>query len=147
MSDKNNSEIREKLHTNDLFSQLTDNQWRFVTAMVENPAFTKKAAAEHIGFKPDTVYRWPAYVDDAIVQARHDVHAAALASRRQSLLKAIAVKRALLDSEDETIRSKAASEIIEWELGKATQRNEHTGADGGPLKAYVGIDPSAWDDE
>jgi len=127
---KNNSAKPQKLHTDDVFALLSDNQWRYVTAMVENPSFSKKDGAEHIGMLPDTVYRWPPYVNDAIEQARANVHDAALTMRKQAVLKAIAVKLKLLDSEDEGIRSKVASEIIEWELGKATQRNEVTGADG-----------------
>lgn len=113
--------IQEKLHTDNIFSQLSKLQWRFVTAMVENPAFNKKEAAEHIGIKPETVYRWPDYVDSAIDAARVNIHNAALGMRKQAVLQAVAVKVKLLESEDENIRSKAASEIIEWELGKATQ--------------------------
>jgi len=39
-----------------------------------------------------------------------------------------------LDSVDEALRQRVASEIIEWEMGKATQRQEVSGRDGGPLK-------------
>lgn len=129
----NNSLPSQKQHIEDVFSQLSDSQWRFVTAMVENPHYSKKDAANHIRVTPDTVYRWPKYVDHAIEIARKDVHRAALSMRKQAVLKAIAVKLKLLDSEDENVRSKAASEIIEWELGKATQRTENTGVDGGPI--------------
>lgn len=129
--------LPENPHTESPFDRLTQSQWRFVTAMVENPDFTKKAAAEHVGLTPDYVYRWGAHVDEAIAIARQDIHAAAIASRRQALLKAIAVKRALLDSDDENIRSKAATEIIDWELGRASQRNEVTGKDGGTLNIQV----------
>ena len=54
--------------------------------------------------------------------------------RKQALLKAMAVKVKLLDSVDENVRSKVATELIEWELGKATLRNEHTGAGGGAVE-------------
>lgn len=118
---KNNTQTTENPHINDAFSQLSDTQWRFVTAMVENPKFSKKDAAEHIGITPDTVYRWDKAVDAAIEQARADIHRAALEMRKQAVLKAIAVKIKLLDSDDENVRSRAATELIEWELGKATQ--------------------------
>lgn len=140
------NENEAKRHNIDPFSQLTDNQWRFVTAMVENPSFSKKAAAEYIGLKPETVYKWDSYVDDAIERARHNVHEAAVASRKQALLKAIAVKRALLDSDDENVRSKAATEIIEWELGRASQRQELTGQDGGAITINVVYDDDNDDD-
>lgn len=132
-----NSQNTENPHTSDVFSLLSDTQWRFVTAMIENPSFSKKDAAHHIGITPDHVYRWPDYVNDAIAQARADVHEAARTMRRQAVLKAIAVKIALLNSDDEAIRSKAATEIIEWELGKASQITEVTGKDGGALAFTV----------
>lgn len=146
---ENNSQTTEKPHTEAVFEQLSDNQWRFVTAMVENPAMSKKDAAELIDIKPDTVYRWPPFVDEAIKLARENVHNAALTMRKQAVLKAIAVKLALLNSEDENVRSRAATEIIEWELGKAAQRTEVTGKDGGALevKHYVGWSPDNWDDD
>lgn len=131
---KNPQETPLNQHTEDVFTQLSDNQWRFVTAMVENPNYSKKDAALHIGLTPDTVYRWDKIVDRAIDQARTDVHNAALVMRKQMLLKAIAVKVAGLNSQDENIRQRVATEIIEAELGKATNRTEHTGADGGALE-------------
>lgn len=121
------NENQAKPHTDNIFSQLSKLQWRFVTAMVENPAFNKKEAAEHLKIKPDTVYRWPDYVDQAIDLARLNIHNAALEMRKQAVLQAVAVKIKLLESSDENVRSKAASEIIEWELGKALQPVETRG--------------------
>lgn len=129
-----NSEPTQNQHTDDVFSQLSDTQWRFVTAMVENPTFSKKDAAKHIGITPDTVYRWDKTVDAAIETARANIHQAALGMRKQAVLKAIAVKIRLLDSDDENVRSKVATEIIEWELGKAAQRTELANADGKPFQ-------------
>ena len=121
------------LHTNAVFELLSDNQMRFVTAMVDNPSFSKKEAAEHIGLNPDTVYRWGSIINDAIEQARVDAHKSALEMQKNALIKAMAVKIALLGSEDESIRSRVATELIEWQLGRATNRTEHTGADGGAM--------------
>lgn len=53
--------------------------------------------------------------------------------RRRNLAKAMAVKVAGLDLDDAKLRQSTATEIIEWEMGKATQRQEVTGADAGPL--------------
>ena len=64
--------------------------------------------------------------------------------RKNAVLKAIAVKVKLLDSDEESIRSKAATEIIEWELGKATQPTELTGKNGGAIETK---DVSLDDDE
>ena len=87
---------------------------------------TKKDAAEAIQLTPDTIYRWPDYVDDALLLAQENLHDAIIEMRKQSALKAMSVKVALLDSEDENVRSRAATELIEWELGKAMQRGELT---------------------
>lgn len=111
------------------FLLLSDTQWRYITAMVENPTFSKKDAASHIGLSVSTIYEWTKktpYVDIALEHARANIHEAALERRKQAVLKAIAVKIALLDSEDEGVRSKAASEIIEWELGKAKNSTDVT---------------------
>lgn len=116
--------------TDDPFAMLSDLQWRYVTAMLDNPSFTKADGARFIGIKPNTVYNWDKYVDKAITLAREDMHRAALTVRKQSLLKAMRVKLALLDSDDEGVRGRAATDILEWELGKATQPLGGPGKDG-----------------
>ena len=128
----------KNLHTeDDPFTLLSDAQWRYVTARIDNPKFTKKDAAEYIELNPQTVYRWPDYVDQALEVARADMHCAALTVRKQALLKAMRVKLALLDNEDARLRDKVATDVIEWELGKATQFNEVSGKDGGALVISV----------
>lgn len=121
------------------FLLLTDSQWRFVTAMIENPEFSKAEGARHIGLKPNTVYTWGEHVDAAITLARSDIHMAAVTARKAALLKAIRVKVRGLDSKDERTRQAVASEIIEWELGKATQRQEVSGKDGSPIPVTVQV--------
>jgi hypothetical protein len=51
----------------------------------------------------------------------------ALEIRRRALPEAMAVKAAGLQSDNERIRQQVSTEIIEWELGKATQKTEHSG--------------------
>ena len=48
----------------------------------------------------------------------------ALAIRQQMLPKALMIKYQMLDARSERVRDKAATDIIEWELGRATQRKE-----------------------
>lgn len=129
-----NTKPTDDIQQNSPFDLLTDNQWRFVSAMIADPSRSKKDAADVVGVTADTVYRWGSHVDDALKQARRNLHYATLQRRKQALLRAMEVKLQLLDSEDESIRSRAATEIIEWELGKSTQRTEHTGADGEPIQ-------------
>ena len=58
----------------------------------------------------------------------------ALEIRRRNLAKAMLVKANGLDSGDERLRQSVATEFIEWELGRATQKAEVTGKDGGKLE-------------
>ncbi len=103
----------------DILKQLTITQLRFVVA--RNESKSDKEAAETIGISPTTVKGWDnkAQVDEAIKLMLLDGVIMARALRRRNLAKAMAVKVAGLDSEAEKIRQDAATEIIEWELGKA----------------------------
>lgn len=135
----NGTTIQQKSTINP-FVLLTDSQWRFITAMIENPQFSKADGARHVGLKPNTVYTWGDHVDEALELARGDIQQAALQARKAVLLKAIRVKSRGLDSKDERVRQSVATEIIEWELGKPTQRSEHSGPDGGALTVRVVYD-------
>ena len=114
-----------------LWPQLTRNQRRFVVAMQD--CATKKEAAEAIGLQPDTVYRWPDLVDTAIQVLSDDIEGAVLDILTSSAAKAALVKVAGLDDDDDRLRQAVASEILDRILGKPTQRQELTGADGGRL--------------
>lgn len=133
-------EIKEnprKSTIDEVLSQLTDSQLRFVTAM--QSCSSKREAAQEIGVEPNTVYKWPEIVDEAVRLTRLDVESATRAVRKRNLLKAMMVKVAGLDSPNEDTRQKVATEIIEGELGKPTQRNEHTGADGEAMRVIMDI--------
>lgn len=109
----------------EIIPQLTTNQRRFIVAMQGCP--TKKEAAEAIGLEPNTVYGWPDVVDEAIDLVTRDVIEAARQLRKSGLLKAIMVKLAGLDNDDDAFRQRIATEIIEWEMGKAELPIEHRG--------------------
>lgn len=114
--------ISERL--NEILGQLSKDQLRFVVALQEYPS--KREAAEAIGLKPDTVYRWSGQVEEAARLMAKERLEGAKAIRQRALVKAIMVKIAGLDSNDEQVRQKAATEIIEWELGKALQKQDLT---------------------
>lgn len=101
----------------EILPQLTKDQLRFIVALQEYPS--KDAAAKAIKVKPATVYEWPDIVDEAAKLMALDAVDAAMELRRRNLVKAMGVKAAGLDSLNERVRQAAASEIIEWELGKA----------------------------
>lgn len=97
---------------------------------------TDRAAAEAIGVSPETVKSWKRRgvpIDAAAQLMAVDYVSAAMELRRRALIKAMTVKVGGLDSTDEGQRQRVATEIIEWEMGKATQRQELTGPAGGPI--------------
>lgn len=124
----------------ELLSQLTPNQLRFVVARQDYT--TDKDTAEAIGISPDTVYRWNGVVKEAIQLMAEDIVSTAAAIRKRNLAKAMMVKVAALDDPDVNVRQKAATEIIEGEMGRPTQRaqHEHTGADGGAIEVTLSAD-------
>ena len=105
-----------------VLSKLTHDQLRFVVAMQE--CNSKKEAAELLDMKPDTVYRWPDIVDKAVRLFAEDIAESAKQIRRKNLTKAMMVKVAGLDNDDDVLRQRVATEIIEAELGKPTQKQE-----------------------
>lgn len=115
----------------EIWHKLTTNQRRFVVAMQEHP--TKKEAAESIGVQPQTAYNWNGDVDAAVDFMRNNIALATLGILQANATKAAMVKAAGLDSDDEKIRQDVATEILDRNLGKPKQRQEHTGEGGGPL--------------
>jgi hypothetical protein len=120
---------------NELLPQLSKDQLRFVVACQEYPS--KKEAAESIDIKPNTAYSWNGNVDEAIQLMKLEAVEAARAMNRQAVPKAMAVKIAALDSDNEAIRQKAATELIEWMTGKAPEKVEHTGKDGDEITIKI----------
>lgn len=103
----------------ELLPQLSKDQLRYVVASLDYPS--KKEAAEAVGIKPNTVYGWPPIVEQVVQMMALEATDSALAIRRRNLVKAMMVKVGALDSDDESIRQKAATELIEWEMGRAQQ--------------------------
>lgn len=112
-----------------ILGQLTTDQIRFLIARAEFN--TDKEAAESIKMKPDTIYHWKSRQGAPLEEARRlmagDGLVVAQHLRRRHLGKAMAVKVAGLDSGDERVRQNVATEVIEWEMGKAAQPTEMRG--------------------
>lgn len=125
LSAQNGAEVTENSISEQLaeiLPQLSKNQLRFVAEMQE--AVSKKDAAEAIGLKADTVYRWPAIVDEAIDLVAAEAVAAAARVLTQNALKAALIKVAGMDSTDEKVQQAAASEVLDRTQGKAVQKQE-----------------------
>ena len=120
------------------------NQRRFVVAMQE--CANKKEAAELIGLEPNTVYRWPAFVDEAVELLSQNIKETAAEILARNLAKAALVKVGGLDEDDPRVRQSVATEILDRGLGKVPNKNEITGADGAPLVERVVINVMGDDD-
>ena len=110
-----------------VLDRLTIAQIRFVVA--RNATAFDKDAARAIGLSASTVKSWPKEQKADIAEARRlmaiDGITTAMHIRRRHLAQAMAVKVAGLESDDERVRQSVATEIVEWELGKSTQRQEN----------------------
>jgi len=111
-----------------LLQRLSVVQIRFCVARCETK--TDKEAAEMIGITPNVVKGWnddktKQLVDDAVKIMTFDGVITAIELRRRHLAKAMAVKVSALDSNNEKLKQDVATEIIEWELGKATQPTDN----------------------
>lgn len=128
--------IQTKTDLEQILERLSVDQIRFVIARVDS--ITDKEAAEKVGLNYGSIRQWPREIKELIDRACHlmaeDGLITALHLRRRALARAMEIKLRGLDSKDEKIRQAVATEIIEWELGKATQRQEHTGAEGRPIE-------------
>jgi len=133
-------EVKEKQETPSfklerMLDALTFNQLRFLTE--RQYCGSDKEAAEAIGLKADTIYQWKhkgVPIDETLKLIEFDGLITARNIRRRSLVKAMMTKVAGLDSNDDPVRQKVATEIIEWEMGKATNRTEVGGPDGEPIQ-------------
>lgn len=121
-----------------VLEQLTTDQIRFVVARQE--CATDREAARMIKVSESTVYRWPDVVKRAVALMAADGLKTAMHIRRKHLAKAMLVKVRGLDSDDERIRQSSATEIIEWEMGRANQPVSGDVA-GAIIVAIGGIDP------
>lgn len=118
MSEKETSNSKR---IEEILSELIPDQLRFVVARLH--AHTDKEAAKEIGISPSTAYGWPnkSIIDEAILLINAEPIDAAREIRKKNLVKAMMVKAKGLDSKDERLAQATATEIIEWELGKAKQ--------------------------
>jgi len=111
------NDIQEQLES--VLAQLSTDQIRFVVARQEHS--TDTAAAEAVGISRDIVYHWPPVVKQAVRMMASDGMITALHLRRRNLAKAMLTKVDGLESGDERVQQSVATEIIEWEMGRATQ--------------------------
>ena len=112
-----------------ILNRLTPDQLRFVVNRLNFA--TDKAAAEETDVSAETVKGWKykggVPIDEAVRLLVQDGMVVAQHIRRRNLAKAMQVKVDGLDVEDNHIKQRVATEIIDWEMGKARQDIKHTG--------------------
>jgi len=121
--DQENAKIRIELES--ILNTLSLDQLKYVA--VRPYVQFNKEAAEEIGIRGEEVSRWKnrADVDRAVQLMAMDGVMLAKTMRRRALAKAMRVKIEGLDDEtDRRLQQSIATEIIEWEMGKATQPSE-----------------------
>ena len=123
--------------------RLTHAQRRFVTHYHEHNS--KRECAEALGLSPATVYGWGDDVWEVAEMYQDHITEAAVAKLAEALGRAVEVKVEGLDSENEVVKQKASTEIIDRNIGKPKQTTEVTGEGGGPIPVQFvklgGIDP------
>jgi hypothetical protein len=109
-------------HLDEMLKQLSPIQRHFVVAKASTT--TDVDACKEIGLSISTMRHWPVPIREVIRQAESlialDVMDAAVKLRRQAVVKAVMVQIDGLESPNEKIRQRCASEILNWELGKAS---------------------------
>lgn len=115
-------------------------QWVYARAA----ARSDKAAYEAIGVSRSAFYKWAESERDALralaQKLKADVQLRVMQLLEGAAEDAARVKVAGLHSRNEGVKQGAASEILDRVLGKATQRQEVTGAEGGPMEHDIRSD-------
>ena len=100
-----------------LVQGLQIDQIRFVIARQRHSS--DRATAEALGISPNTVKDWKykgVPIDEAARAMVADGLEAALWIQRTNIIKAMLIKVAGLNSQDERVRQAVATELIEWSL-------------------------------
>ena len=131
-----------------ILDQLTDRELDYV--FERSKVHTDADGYRNSGVGKHGFYRWSS-------ERRDELNAMAQRLRRNRGLaaevilvenaeKAAEVLAALLNDRASTVKLRAADSILDRTAGRATQKHELTGKDGGPVKAYIGFTPDEWED-
>ncbi len=121
--DDERKEMDSSGNIDEMLKRLTAEQLRFVQKRLYSNSDAE--AANAAGIPLGTMYKWSDWVRVEVPRllAMDGVHLAA-EMRRRVLPDAMAVKVDGLNSPDEKLRQNVATELIEWEMGKAVQRTQ-----------------------
>lgn len=126
----------EKLLTeaNEILSTATPEQIKWVYARLV--CKTDKEAAKQAGVHHVTVSQWPNKLglNRAVSLLLRSPIEAALRILEDAAIEAAIIKTSGLKSKKEGIKQAAATEILDRNMGRPKQRQEFTGAEGGPIE-------------
>ena len=96
---------------------------------------TDKAGFDNAGFSKGTFYSWPeerrSYLNSLARRLNTEVAIHIMMRLQEMGIKAVEVKGTGLDSRNEQIRQRVSTEVLEWLIGKPTQKidqkTEHSG--------------------
>lgn len=115
-------------------------QWVYARATVR----TDKEAYRAIGVSHSAFYKWPekerAELREMAGRLKADVQLRVMQMLEDAAEDAAQVKVAGLKSRHDSIKQSVASEILDRVLGKAIQRQEVTGEDGGAVHLVINWD-------
>ena len=105
------------------FEQLDGQQQTAIAYKITHPQETYEQIAKATGIKPALLNTWR--LNTLTDCYRADVVKVLLAEIERSSLLAVATLVKQLDSEDERIAQASAIKLLEWQIGKPTQRTEN----------------------
>lgn len=129
MDEQNANDLEQLLKT------LSTDQLRFVVARQQ--CSSDAETARKIGIAKQTVCVWGESVQRAVKLMAMDGVLVARERMRRALADAITVKLEGLNSRNDNVKQSAATELIDRVLGKATQKQEVTGANGAAVNVVL----------
>mgnify|MGYP006280510991 CR=1 FL=1 len=118
------SDSVEKGSLSDLWEELTPSQKKFVVAYQRHTS--KADAAKEVGLAAQTVYNWPAKVNEAAEMFSDATAQLAMQELEEALVEAAMVKTQEVRNPGSTQESQqdAASDIMDRVMGKPTQHQD-----------------------
>lgn len=133
----------------DLLRHLSPIQIKYVIGMMYHK--NQADALMATGIDIAVVRSWPReirdVIDKAISMIAWDTVQFARQLMKEYVLQAVLVKISGLNSEDELVRQKTATELIEWESGKAKTRMQIDQNTTHHVKMYSTVSPDDWDEK
>ena len=114
-----------------VWDNMSERQIQAVSYKLANPEARYSDIEEELSIPTGTLNRWG--LNSLVAEVRKDMAQSIVDYAKRASLRAIRLLENQMDSEDQRIAQNAAKELLDRFMGKATQRNEHTGKDGNAI--------------